>query len=95
LRFPKLLAKRSFTKIDHPPYSSELENLWFLFLNFKENAIKAKILSDITDNIFALILLVISDNIFALILSDITDIQRNVITLLRDIPEDDFQDCFL
>jgi hypothetical protein len=25
--------------------------------------------------------------------SDITDIQRNVTTLLRGIPENDFQDC--
>jgi len=70
LRVREFLAKKSITKMDHPPYSPDLApcNFW-LFPKLK-NALKGQRFADLSD------------------------IQRDVKTLLRGIPENDFQDCF-
>jgi hypothetical protein len=69
LRVREFPAKKSITKLDHPPYSPDLALCDFWLFPKLKNALKGQIFADIPD------------------------IQRNV-TLLRGIPEIDFQDCF-
>ena len=74
LRVRKFLAKKSITKMDHPPYSPDLAPWYFwIFPKFKK---KKK--NSLKEQRFA----------------DLSDIQRKVKTLLRGIPENDFQDSF-
>jgi hypothetical protein len=68
LRVCEFLAEKSITKMDHPPYSPDLDPCDFWLFPKLENALKGQRCVDIPD------------------------IQRNV-TLLRDIPENNFQDC--
>jgi hypothetical protein len=70
LRVREFLAKKSITKLDHPPYLPDLSHCDFWLFPKLENALKGQRFVDIPD------------------------IQRNVTTLLRGIPENDFQDCF-
>jgi transposase len=67
LRVREFLAKNSITKMDHPPYSSDLAPCDFWLFPKLKTALK--------------------EQRFA-------DIQRNMKTLLRGIPENDFQNCF-
>jgi histone-lysine N-methyltransferase SETMAR len=69
LRVREFLANKSFTKMDHSPYSPDLVPCDFWLFPKLNNDLKAQRFADIPD------------------------IQQNV-TLLRSIPENDFQDCF-
>jgi transposase len=71
LKFGEFLAKKSITKVDHPPYSPDLVPCDFWLFPKLKNAFKGQRFADIPN------------------------IQLNVTTLLRGIPENDFQDCFL
>jgi histone-lysine N-methyltransferase SETMAR len=70
LRVREFLAKKSITKMNHPPYLPDLApcDFW-LFPKLKKNAMKGQRFADIPD------------------------IRCNM-TLLRGIPENDFQDYF-
>jgi histone-lysine N-methyltransferase SETMAR len=70
LRVHEFQAKKSITKMDHPPYSSDLVPCDFWLFPILKNALKIQRFVDLSDN------------------------QRNLKTLLRGIPENDFQDCF-
>jgi histone-lysine N-methyltransferase SETMAR len=70
LRVREFLATKSITKMDHPPYSSDLTPCDFRLFPKLKNALTGQRFTDIPD------------------------IQRNVTTLLRGIPENNFQDCF-
>ena len=70
LRVCKFLAKNSITKMDHPPYSSDLAPCDFWLFPKLKNVLKGKGFADLSD------------------------IQRNVKTLLQGILENDFQECF-
>ena len=49
LRFRELLAKNSFTKMDHPPYSPDLAPCYFLLFPKLENALKGQRFPDLSD----------------------------------------------
>jgi len=72
LRVREFLAKNSITKMDPPPYSTDLApcDFWLFPKLKKKNGLKGQRFADLSD------------------------IQRNVKTLLRGIPENYFQDCF-
>jgi histone-lysine N-methyltransferase SETMAR len=69
LRVREFLAKNFITKMDHPPYSSDLAPCEFWLFPELKNALKGQRFADLSD------------------------IQHNVETSLRGIPENDFQDC--
>jgi len=70
LRVHEFLAKNSITKMDHPPYSPDLDPCDFWLFPKLKNALKVQRFADLSD------------------------IRRNMKTLLRGILENDFLDCF-
>jgi len=71
VRVHEFLAKNFITKVDHPPYSSDLAPCNFCLLPKLKIALRGQRFADLSD------------------------IQRNVKTLLCGIPESDFENCLL
>jgi hypothetical protein len=55
LRVHKLLAKKSITKMDHPPYSLDLAPCEFGVFPKLKNALKGQIFADIQRNVTTLL----------------------------------------